>query len=584
MAMAIQVLSPDLVLQIAAGEVVERPASALKELIENSLDAGATTISVDLERGGIGMIRVTDDGSGIPPAELALALHPHASSKIRTPEDLATIRTLGFRGEALASIAAVSRIRITSRVKGDETGHELTTSGSHPGPVPRSHPVGTTVEARELFFEIPARRRFLRSERTEFQHCLECFRRLAIAHPDIRFRLAQDGKRVLDLDPATDLDSESRRLTLLLGSEFTDSAIHLAGEHLGIRLTGWFIEPRAASSRATPELWLVNGRNVQDRLLRHAVRQAYADVLYGQNRPRYVAHLILAPAAVDVNVHPQKLEVKFRDASSVHQAIVRLLRAVWQKGASATLPGPAPASSPVLRSGGGSPSRYPQGQGREARAVAEPSLEYLKGIDTRGTPPLDEPARLGYALAEIGGAYIVSESPTGLVIIDFHAAHERILYEALKQALESPPLAAQTLLVPIPLALGVKETDLLLASRDTLREFGFDLDATGPESIQLRTHPVLLDSELSVLALERLAQEPPDVGSLEGLTRTFLDVIADLGCRGAVHAGRKLTVTEMNGLLRTLEETPSGDFCNHGRPTWIRLDHAELDRRFRRGR
>ncbi|MHB1543648.1 MAG: DNA mismatch repair endonuclease MutL [Gammaproteobacteria bacterium] len=582
--MSIRVLAPELVLQIAAGEVIERPASALKELMENSLDAGARVISVDLERGGIGMIRVCDDGSGIPPQELALALHPHASSKIRSAEDLTSIQTLGFRGEALASIAAVSQIRIASRVRGEEMGYELTTPNKTLEPLPRMHPLGTTVEAREVFFEIPARRRFLRSERTEFQHCLDCFRRLAIAHPDIRFRLHQDGKPVLDLDPAPDLESESQRLALLLGSEFIDSAIHLSGEHLGIHLSGWFIEPRHASSVAAPELWLVNGRIVQDRLLRHAVRQAYADVLYGQNRPRYVACLAILPAAVDVNVHPQKLEIKFRDAPSVHQGIVRLLRSAWQKGASgpsaipmgAVLP---PDTEAEARSDG----RSGPGTVRDGRLDAGTSLAYLRDLATN-VPLVDEPERLGFAVAEVGNAYIVSQSSQGLVVVDFHAAHERVLYEDLKQALQSRPLAAQTLLIPIPLSLGVQEIDVLLSLRDTLRELGYDLDATGPRSIQLRSHPVLLDASLAVLALEKLAQEPQDAKSVDSLIRVFQEVVADLGCQGAIHAGRRLTVAEMNALLRTLEKTPSGDFCNHGRPTWIRLEYAELDRRFRRGR
>ncbi len=584
MAMAIQILSSELVLQIAAGEVIERPASALKELIENSLDAKARVISVDLERGGIHLIRVRDDGSGIPGHELALALHPHASSKIGAPEDLSAIHTLGFRGEALASMAAVSKVRIASCAVGQETGYELSVPGRSREPVPVAHPSGTTVELREIFFEVPARRRFLRSERTELQHCLDCFRRLAISHPEVQFRLSHDGKSLIDLDPAPDLESEAHRLGLLLGSGFIDSAIHLAGEHLGIRLAGWFIEPHHASSVAAPECWLVNGRTVQDRLLRHAVRQAYADVLYGQNRPRYVARLDIPPEAVDVNVHPRKLEVKFRDAASVHQAVVRLLRSAWQKGASGSGTAPIspipPPDAMAVRDAGG---RAGGGPIRQSRLEAGPSLEYLKNL-TRMDPVISESAPLGFAVAELKAAYIVSQAASGLVIVDFHAAHERILYEELKQALLSRPLAAQSLLIPIPLTFGVREIDVLLSGQEMLREIGYDLDATGPRTIQLRAHPALLDPALAVSALEKLAQESTDAMRAETLIRVFQEVVADLGCKGAVHAGQRLTVAEMNALLRTLEQTPSGDFCNHGRPTWIRLEYAELDRRFRRGR
>jgi DNA mismatch repair protein MutL len=581
--MAIEILPPELVLQIAAGEVVERPASILKELLENSLDAGARSIVVELEQGGIRLIRVRDDGCGLSPADLPLAILPHATSKIHAAHELAAIRSLGFRGEALPSIAAVADFRIASRTAQQEVGAEIRVSPVTSAVQPVAHPPGTTVEARELFFRLPARRRFLRSTRTEYQRCLEVFCHLAVGHPAVSFRLLHESKQVLDLPAATSLDAQAGRLEELFGKDSIQGMRHLSGEHLGVRLSGWFVEPRLATERASPELWLVNGRAVQDRLLHHAVRSGYDDVLYGNNRPRYIAFLDLDAQAVDVNVHPRKLEVRFRDAQAVHQSVRRLVQSAWRGEAARGMGdtgGQSPAWTglgiPMVAEGARNGPWKP-----EERHDPALSLELLQQLAGASSPPTACPP-LGWALVQLAGIYIVSQVADGLIIVDFHAAHERILYEQLKQALAAPPIALQRLLSPIPLDLGLAEVEQLATWRESMEPLGYDFDVAGRQSILLRGHPALLETAAASTLLTRLAQEL-DGGIQEPLSQCMLSLLAELGCHGAIHAGRHLTLEEMNALLRTLERTPSGDYCNHGRPTWNRIDLHELDRRFKRG-
>ena len=582
MGMGIEILPPELVLQIAAGEVVERPASILKELLENSLDAGARSIIVELEQGGIRLIRVRDDGCGLAPEELPLAILPHATSKIRAAEDLDAIQSLGFRGEALASIAAVADFRMASRTLAQDVGTEIRVA-LEPSPVrPVTHPVGTTVEVRDLFFRLPARRRFLRSARTEYQHCLEVFRLLVVGHPDVAFQLIHESKRVLELSPAPGLEGQAGRLGVLFAQDAIRSMRYLSGEHLGLRLSGWFVEPRLATEQTTPEIWMVNGRAVQDRLLRHAVRSGYEDVLYGHNRPRYVGFLELDAHAVDVNVHPRKLEVRFRDAQAVHQSVTRLIRSAWRGGAAQ---GTGDESGLIsLQEGPGAQIESEDHRMTRWRPNVSPDtrlpLEFLESSLVHSPEGVCPP--LGWAVAQLAEIYIVARTADALVIVDFHAAHERILYEKLKQALTSPPLALQRLLTPVSLDLGVSEVEQLVACRELMEPLGYDFDRVTSRSILLRGHPALLETAVAIALLGRLAQEP-EIGIREPLEQCMLSLVADLGCHGAVRAGRHLTMEEMNALLRTLEKTPSGDFCNHGRPTWSRLDLHELDRRFRRG-
>lgn len=582
MAMGIEILPPGLVLQIAAGEVVERPASILKELLENSLDAGARSITVELEGGGIRLIRVRDDGCGLAPGELPLAVLPHATSKIHAAADLGAIQSLGFRGEALASIGAVADLRIASRTPDEEMGAEIRVGRETPLVKPVVHPPGTTVEVHDLFSRLPARRRFLRSPRTEYQHCLEVFRLLAVGHVAVAFQLIHESKRILDLPEAPGLEDQAGRLDALFGPDATRPMRYLSGEHLGLRLSGWFVEPRLATEQATPEIWVVNGRAVQDRLLRHAVRSGYEDVLYGSNRPRYVGFLELDAHAVDVNVHPRKLEVRFRDAQAVHQSVSRLVRSAWRGGAAQETGdgrGAASVQERVPNALVPDGPRMTRG-GPEGPPDSPLAMEFLQSAATHS--PLAACPPLGWALVQLAGIYIVSQTSDGLIVVDFHAAHERILYEQLKQALTSPPLALQRLLTPVPLDLGLTEVEHLAACRELMEPLGYDFDVVGPRTILLRGHPALLETAVAVALLERLAEEP-EIGIREPLEQCVLSLVAELGCHGAVHAGRRLTVDEMNALLRTLENTPSGDVCNHGRPTWSRIDLHELDRRFKRG-
>ncbi len=582
MAMGIEILPPGLVLQIAAGEVVERPASILKELLENSLDAGARSVTVELEQGGIRRIRVRDDGCGLAPDELPLAILPHATSKIHTAGDLAAIQSLGFRGEALASIGAVADLRIASRTRDADVGAEIRVGPETPLAKPVVHPAGTTVEVRDLFSRLPARRRFLRAPRTEYQHCLEVFRLLAVGHATVAFQLIHESKRILDLPAAPGLEGQADRLEVLFGPDAIRTMRYLSGEHLGLRLSGWFVEPRLATEQASPEIWLVNGRAVQDRLLRHAVRSGYEDVLYGNHRPRYVGFLELDAHAVDVNVHPRKLEVRFRDAQAVHQSVSRLVRSAWRGGAAQeTGDGPGRTSVPE------GPAILPGSEGSRMtrwKSAGPPdsplAMEFLHSAAV--PPPLAPCPPLGWALVQLAGIYIVSQTVEGLVVVDFHAAHERILYEQLKQALTSPPLALQRLLTPVPLDLGLAEVEQLTACRALMEPLGYDFDVVGPRTILLRGHPALLETPVAVSLLERLSEEP-EIGIREPLEQCVLSLVADMGCHGAVQAGRRLTVEEMNALLRTLEKTPSGDVCNHGRPTWSRINLHELDLRFKRG-
>ena len=595
---SIRPLSPELVNQIAAGEVIERPASVVKELAENSLDAGARRIDVEIEQGGMRLIRVRDDGAGIAPDELPLALAPHATSKIATFDDLTRVASMGFRGEALASIASVSRMSLTSRRANDGHGTRLDGYGNA-APQPAAHPIGTTIEVRDLFHAVPARRKFLRAERTEFGHVDELIRSLALARPDVEFRLVHNGKPVRMLKPAPDESAQLQRAGELLGDTFAQNCLHIEHAAAGLRLTGWIGLPTASRAQADQQYFHVNGRLVRDRSVAHAVRQAYEDVLYHGRHPAFVLFLELDPAAVDVNVHPAKREVRFRDARLVHDFLFHALHdAVAHTRAGeqivAASPSPAPAFAPARTSGASlayavaPPQQFGLGV-REAHADPYAVLLGQRDATPIAHAPLPETAAgeappLGYALAQLAGIYILAENAQGLVLVDTHAAHERVTYEKLKASRDAHQVRAQQLLVPQAIAVSEREAAAAEEHAATLAECGLELDRSGPRQVTARRIPALLDgADVAQLARDVLG-ELAEHGSSRRLEELQNELLSTMACHGSVRAHRRLTIPEMNALLREMEATERSGQCNHGRPTWTQLSVVELDKLFLRGR
>ncbi|MGH8216349.1 MAG: DNA mismatch repair endonuclease MutL [Rhodanobacteraceae bacterium] len=606
---SIRPLTAELINQIAAGEVIERPASAVKELAENSLDAGARRIDIDIEQGGMRLIRVRDDGAGIAAAELPLAMAAHATSKIASFEDLAHVASLGFRGEALASIASVSRTSITSRRAGDTNAMRLDGGSVHP-PQPAANPPGTTVEVRDLFHAVPARRKFLRSERTEFGHIDELVRALALVRPDVEFRLTHNGKPVRVLKSATDAAAQLVRVGDLLGDAFAANCLHIEQAAAGLRLAGWIGLPTASRSQADQQYFHVNGRLVRDRSVAHAVRQAYADVLFHGRHPAFVLFLELDPAAVDVNVHPAKREVRFRDMRLVHDFLFHALHdAVAQTRAGET---GSETGSGSGETGSGSFSRVTtrasemSARESEPDPVSDPVSQYGLGIREAPTDAYatllgtsdgswarraglqdtgtDEAPPLGYALAQLAGIYILAENAQGLVLVDMHAAHERVTYEKLKAARDANRVRSQQLLVPEAIAVSEREATAAEEHAEALVAYGFELDRSGPRQVTARRIPALLDgADAAGLARDVLA-ELAEHGSSRRLEELQNELLSTMACHGSVRAHRRLTIPEMNALLREMESTERSGQCNHGRPTWTQLSVAELDRLFLRGR
>jgi DNA mismatch repair protein MutL len=583
--MPIRVLDNHLIDQIAAGEVIERPASIVKELVENSLDAGARSVEVEIEAGGVRLTRVRDDGAGIPEQELKLALSRHATSKIASADDLAAITTLGFRGEALPSIASVSRFEITSRhVDAERAASVSVDSGQIGDPAPAAHPPGTTIEVRDLFYNLPARRKFLRSEVTEQGHIVRLVERLALSRSDVAFRLRSGSRTLLDA-PSLNNSGAAARLARIVGPEFVERSLEIDHSAGPVRLSGWIGAPAAARATGDMQFWFVNGRAVRDRLLMNAVRLGYRDVLYGGRHPAYVLYLDIDPALVDVNAHPQKLEVRFRDSRQIHDFVFRAV----ERKLSETKPGTS-AVPPAYHSNGYTPQplqfRTPDAAPAGAWAIADS----LRGVSNDPAPHAPEaphteegasPA-LGEALAQIHGIYILAQNDHGLVLVDMHAAHERVLYEKLKA--QSGQLATQLLLAPISVELKVDELDALMEQQADWQRAGFDLERLAPETLVVRSVPAMLPREdITALVRDVVGDVAGDGGShhLDGATDRLLGTIA---CRSAIHAHRRLTIPEMNALLRQMEQTPRADQCNHGRPTWTQVTLAELDRMFLRGR
>ncbi|QZX82627.1 DNA mismatch repair endonuclease MutL [Metapseudomonas otitidis] len=621
----IHLLSPRLANQIAAGEVVERPASVIKELLENSLDAGARRIDVEVEQGGVKLLRVRDDGCGIPSDDLPLALARHATSKIRDLDDLERVMSLGFRGEALASISSVARLTMTSRTADADQAWQVETEGRdmEARVQPAAHPVGTSVEVRDLFFNTPARRKFLRAEKTEFEHLQEVIRRLALARFDVAFHLRHNGKTVFALHEARDEISRARRVASVCGSAFLEQALPIQVERNGLHLWGWVGLPTFSRSQADLQYFYVNGRMVRDKLVVHAVRQAYRDVLYNGRHPTFVLFLELDPAAVDVNVHPTKHEVRFREGRTVHDFLYGTLhRALGEVRPEDQLAAPA-AVAPVVRPTGLEAGEFgPQGEMSLAanvleRPVAEPAWrptassggyappsrpagpvgtaeaqaayrEYFAPLPDSAPVSLPESQGdippLGYALAQLKGIYILAENAQGLVLVDMHAAHERITYERLKIAMASEGLKGQPLLVPESLAVSQREADCAEEHAAWFQRLGFELQRLGPESLAIRQTPALLKQAEASQLVRDVLSDLLEYGTSDRIQAHLNELLATMACHGAVRANRRLTVPEMNGLLRDMEQTERSGQCNHGRPTWTQLGMDDLDKLFLRGR
>ncbi len=608
--MPIQALPDHLINQIAAGEVVERPASVVKELVENAVDAGATRIEIELEEGGVRRIGVRDNGSGIVPAEVPLALSRHATSKIGSLDDLESVLTMGFRGEALPSIASVSRLSLTSRTAEHEHAHRVELEGGRVvAESPHPHPPGTTIEVRDLFFNVPARRKFLKAERTELGHIEEWLRQLALARPDIDVRVSHNGKMLRRWNRQDDLLS-TRRLDETLGEAFVANAMRIEAEAVGIALSGWIARPTYNRAAADQQYLVVNGRAIRDRSVAHAIRRAYGDVLFHGRHPAYVLFVTIDPRRVDVNVHPAKHEVRFRDARFVHDFVYRTVAEALRE----TRPGAqvdlnAPTSSYLSSSGNATtasgaaptsfrdwrpaPSNLPlRAQSLDSSAAALQAQLYASSTPAAAPTAIadsapqsdDDIPPLGYAIAQLHGIYVLSETREGMIIVDMHAAHERIVYERLKDAMDREGIRTQPLLVPLTMAVSEREADAIEAGSAAFESLGFELRRSGPLSLQVRSVPVLLaDGNVEALVRDVLG-DWLEHGDLERIENTRNDLLATMACHASVRANRRLTIPEMNALLRDMEVTPRSDQCNHGRPTWTAVTLADMDRWFLRGR
>ncbi len=584
--MPIQQLPSHLINQIAAGEVVERPSSIVKELVENSLDAGAHSVQIDIDSGGQKLIRVRDDGCGIPREELALALSRHATSKITSLDDLEAVVSLGFRGEALPSIASVSRLTLSSCAAGADSAWQVTADGGETAaPVPVAHPQGASVEVRDLFYNTPARRRFLRTERTEFGHIEKWVRRLALSRPDVAFTLTHNRRRVIDLAAANTEDERRQRLASLCGDTFAEQSVYLEREADGVALSGWIGLPTFNRSQPDLQYWFVNGRSVSDKTLAHAARHAYRDVLFHGRFPAYVLGLTMDPAGVDANAHPAKHEVRFRDGRRVHGVVSQTIELALRD----TRPGGHDATPiPVTRDAPNRQEAMPLGHQPSARSVRETMAGYgaLAGgaAVARAEPrPADTPP-LGYAVAQIAGAYILAESSDGLVVVDMHAAHERVVYEKLKRGFGDRGLVRQPLLVPESVMVAEHEADLVEQSAATLERLGLVVDRSGPTSLTVREVPALLKNSDVESLLRDVLSDLAEAGQSSRVADAADEFLATMACHHSVRANRALTIDEMNALLREMEKTERADQCNHGRPTWTTISLAELDRLFLRGR
>lgn len=626
--MKIQLLPDQLISQIAAGEVVERPASALKELLENSVDAGSTQIQVALQQGGMKLLKVSDDGHGIAKDDLELALTRHATSKIQSLEDLEQVGSLGFRGEALASIASISRTVLTSRQQTASHAWQISAEGTHQQTIsPAALDAGTIVEVHDLYFNTPARRKFLKTENTEFGHCEDAFTRVALSRPNVGFLLQHNGKAITRLAANT----PQQRITDVLGSEFAAQSVWLEEGNAGLRLWGMTASPTYQRHSRDSQYVFVNGRFVRDKLIAHAIKQAYQDVLHGDKHPAFVLFLELDPSLVDVNVHPAKTEVRFRESQAVHRFIFHSLHKALGKTsaeiqASQAVQAPfnpfRPAFSmpreqvemplqsrptfggnyqPVVSNGGALAQQfYGQLYGdltpTDASALGNPpqrytAEDYLNPVSITETVLVSEPAPepqqypLGFALGQLHGIYVLAQNSQGLVVVDMHAAHERIMYERLKNALSEQAIATQPLLIPISFYAEKIEVATLqsLSDNDTLQQLGFDLAILSPTTIAIRAVPTMLQDADAVALARAVLRDLHEYGASRVLLERQNEVLGTMACHAAVRANRQLTLTEMNALLRDMEATERSGQCNHGRPTWFQVSLGDLDKMFMRG-
>ena len=619
----IHLLSPRLANQIAAGEVVERPASVIKEILENSLDAGANKIDVEVEQGGVKLMRIRDNGSGIDKDDLSLALSRHATSKIRALEDLEAVGSLGFRGEALASISSVSRLSLTSRQRDQDNAWQVQTEGRDMDAIlePAAHPEGTTVEVKDLFFNTPARRKFLKTEKTEFRHLDEVVKRLALSRFDVAFQLRHNAKVIHQLRQADSELEQERRVASICGSAFIDNAlkVDVAAEASGLRMWGWVGLPTFSRSQADLQYFFVNGRMIKDRVVTHAVRQAYSDVLYHGRFPAYVLYLELDPALVDVNVHPTKHEVRFRESRLVHdflfRSLHRLIADMRPQDQIVTDDEPvtvetmgsalqSPLSSPnqtfeqsrmSLRQSSGSSSSYGGGYSQSyssnnppVNQVAEQISGYaaLHPSEESSALPAENSERcppMGYAIAQLHGVYILAENEQGLIVVDMHAAHERIVYERMKQSFEEDVVRSQPLLVPLSLAVSEREADCSEEHASTFKRLGFELARMGEETLVVRQVPVSLAKGNVEQLIRDVLADMLVYGESKRIEQHINELLGTMACHGAVRANRQLTLPEMNALLRDMESTERSGQCNHGRPTWSQMTMTDLDKLFMRG-
>lgn len=589
--MNIKILDSHLVNQIAAGEVIERPSSVVKELLENSLDAGATEINIEIESGGSKLIRIRDNGCGIAKDDLVLALCPHATSKIQVLDDLEHIDSLGFRGEALASICSVARFKLISRSVDVATGWQIAGEGTSQSSKlqPGSHPVGTTVEIYDLFFNVPARRKFLRTQQTELNHILEIINRLALSRFDVGFLLKHDGKVILQLNPAITQKEKTARVGKIIGSEFIQNALAIDAGLTGLHLTGWISQPIYTRSQADLQYFYINRRVVRDKILSHAIRQAYQDVIFQQRYPVVVLYLNIDPELVDVNVHPTKAEVRFRESRLIHDFVAKSIKealAVGKRNGDAAIETHyhPPIKHDFIATKQDFTAKFKQ---QLLPLVAtEENTVYEKFTASSGIPIVQKTSSmsLGFALAQLFNIYILAQNETGLILIDAHAAHERINYEKLKKAYDTAVMSAQIMLLPITVILNQTEINCFESNLEVLQKFGFDVTRSGPEKILVRAVPALLQEANIEQLIRDIIADLLTHESCDSVVKSINKILATMACHSSVRANRRLNIDEMNALLRELEKTERGDQCGHGRPTWVQLAMVDLDKLFLRGR
>jgi DNA mismatch repair protein MutL len=594
----INTLSPQLANQIAAGEVVERPASVIKELVENSLDAGATRIEIEIEQGGVKRLCVRDNGCGIEQSDMSLALSRHATSKISDIDDLEAVATLGFRGEALASIASVSRLSLTSN-NGENQGWKAVSEGRDMAVdvQPAAHPAGTSVDVRDLFFNTPARRKFLRTETTEYNRIDDYTKKLALSHMEVAFSLKHNQRVNLKLLPAKTMLEQEKRVADICGKPFMEQALYVDNARTGIRLWGWIGLPTFSRSQTDLQHFFVNGRSIRDKVVSHAVRQAYQDVLYHGRHPAFVLFLEIEPKEVDVNVHPTKHEVRFRDSRVIHGFVSSTLqKALAQdrpqdhlqsnEGQILSPEQPIPAQSTMGLSPPSTPFNYssqPSGS-YQGQSVNTPMHAYqsLYGDSTSDESAPIPP--LGFAVAQLKGIYILAENAQGMIVVDMHAAHERITYEKMKEDFDKEGLIAQPLLVPESLSVSQREADAVEQNPEVFARLGFNVERASAESIVVREIPAMLRGTQVEGLLRDVISDILEHGTSERIRHQINEILSTMACHGSVRANRKLTIPEMNALLRDMEATERSGQCNHGRPTYFQLSLDELDKLFLRGR